>query len=128
MPCNSVLNYFDELGSNNFFNSFLQMGVRRTKLNTLITFPIQGLDMSQHATKRSHGNQHNSGWSPWRLSKHTGTSANDYLYDLYAVCNHYGNMQGGHYTGTHWADPSLVPTFPIPGIPLSIQCTYAILL
>uniref|UniRef100_A0A3Q3IA85 ubiquitinyl hydrolase 1 n=1 Tax=Monopterus albus TaxID=43700 RepID=A0A3Q3IA85_MONAL len=23
----------------------------------------------------------------------------DYLYDLYAVCNHHGTMQGGHYTG-----------------------------
>lgn len=75
------------------------MGVRRTKLNTLITFPIQSLDMSQHATKRSHSNHHNTGWSPWRLNKQTETSINDYMYDLYAVCNHYGNMQGGHYTG-----------------------------
>lgn len=24
----------------------------------------------------------------------------DYLYDLYAVCNHHGGMHGGHYTGT----------------------------
>lgn len=24
---------------------------------------------------------------------------NDYLYDLYAVCNHHGGMHGGHYTG-----------------------------
>lgn len=23
----------------------------------------------------------------------------DYLYDLYAVCNHHGGMHGGHYTG-----------------------------
>lgn len=23
----------------------------------------------------------------------------EYLYDLYAVCNHHGGMHGGHYTG-----------------------------
>uniref|UniRef100_A0A3B4ZNV5 ubiquitinyl hydrolase 1 n=1 Tax=Stegastes partitus TaxID=144197 RepID=A0A3B4ZNV5_9TELE len=28
-----------------------------------------------------------------------GRDPEDYLYDLYAVCNHHGTMQGGHYTG-----------------------------
>lgn len=27
-----------------------------------------------------------------------GRDPEDYLYDLYAVCNHHGTMQGGHYT------------------------------
>ena len=26
------------------------------------------------------------------------TETNQYLYDLYAVSNHYGSMNGGHYT------------------------------
>ena len=38
-------------------------------------------------------------WSPWRRHKNLEPSADDFIYDLYAVCNHYGNMQGGHYTG-----------------------------
>ena len=27
------------------------------------------------------------------------TTSDEYIYDLYAVCNHFGNLQGGHYTG-----------------------------
>jgi len=27
------------------------------------------------------------------------TSSDEFIYDLYAVCNHFGNLQGGHYTG-----------------------------
>lgn len=30
-----------------------------------------------------------------------GRDPEDYLYDLYAVCNHHGTMQGGHYTGNN---------------------------
>ena len=40
-----------------------------------------------------------SNWSPWRRHKNLDPSSDDFVYDLYAVCNHYGNMQGGHYTG-----------------------------
>ncbi len=78
---------------------WLQIGVRRTKLNTLITFPVRGLDMSQHASRHNHVTRHNTAWSPWRRNKNQEAGPEDYVYDLYAVCNHYGNMQGGHYTG-----------------------------
>ena len=71
---------------------------RRTKLNTLITFPEKGLDMSQHVSKRNNMTSLTN-WSPWRRHKSLEPSADDFIYDLYAVCNHYGNMQGGHYTG-----------------------------
>jgi len=27
------------------------------------------------------------------------TATDEFIYDLYAVCNHSGNLQGGHYTG-----------------------------
>jgi len=30
---------------------------------------------------------------------HAPRSLAPFIYDLYAVCNHYGNLQGGHYTG-----------------------------
>ena len=40
-----------------------------------------------------------STWLAWKPGRKVPDSANDNIYDLYAVCNHYGNMQGGHYTG-----------------------------
>ena len=42
-----------------------------------------------------------TGWSPWRPNRKAPSSPGDYVYDLYGVVNHYGNMQGGHYTGMH---------------------------
>uniref|UniRef100_A0A4W4E9S0 ubiquitinyl hydrolase 1 n=1 Tax=Electrophorus electricus TaxID=8005 RepID=A0A4W4E9S0_ELEEL len=61
---------------------FRQVGERRNKLSTLVRFPLTGLDMAPHMVKRSNSSQH----------------AQDFLYDLYAVCNHHGGMHGGHYT------------------------------
>ncbi|CAC5375830.1 USP31 [Mytilus coruscus] len=59
---------------------FRQVGVRRNKLNTLVDFPVRGMDMSDHILHRNQpGIDHG-------------------IYDLYGVCNHYGNMLGGHYT------------------------------
>ncbi|KAJ1916094.1 hypothetical protein H4219_003965 [Mycoemilia scoparia] len=53
------------------------------KLDVVVDFPIEGLDL----TKSAIGN--------------TTTDSSDQqplIYDLYAVCNHYGGMGGGHYT------------------------------
>ncbi|VDI45341.1 ubiquitin carboxyl-terminal hydrolase 31 [Mytilus galloprovincialis] len=59
---------------------FRQVGARRNKLNTLVDFPVRGMDMSDHILHRNQaGIDHG-------------------IYDLYGVCNHYGNMLGGHYT------------------------------
>ncbi|XP_005101606.1 ubiquitin carboxyl-terminal hydrolase 31 [Aplysia californica] len=63
---------------------FKQTGLRRSKLNTLVDFPIDDLDMSKHLV---HQNIQNG------LLKR-----DDYTYELLGVCNHYGNMMGGHYT------------------------------
>ena len=47
------------------------------KLNTLVQFPLEGLDLSSYVR----------GYFP-----------NKYVYDLYGVCNHHGSALGGHYT------------------------------
>jgi len=49
----------------------------RDKIDTVIDFPIRGLDMTQYVINTAHGKA---------------------IYDLIAVSNHYGGMGGGHYT------------------------------
>jgi len=53
------------------------------KLNTFINFPLYDLDMSDHVCFPEMFN---------------GKSKDEYTYDLYGVVNHYGSMNGGHYT------------------------------
>ncbi|KAM8878628.1 ubiquitin carboxyl-terminal hydrolase 43a isoform 3-T3 [Spinachia spinachia] len=86
---------------------FRQVGERRNKLSTLVRFPLTGLDMAPHVVKRSQSmrNLSSGAWPPpCKLpSGHHPQPASailphDYLYDLYAVCNHHGGMHGGHYT------------------------------
>ncbi|XP_044201686.1 ubiquitin carboxyl-terminal hydrolase 43a isoform X1 [Thunnus albacares] len=86
---------------------FRQVGERRNKLSTLVHFPLTGLDMAPHVVKRSQSmrNLNMGAWPPsWRQpsGQHHQpadmTLPHDYLYDLYAVCNHHGGMHGGHYT------------------------------
>lgn len=48
------------------------------KIEEIIEYPIEGLDISQH-TPGFKDNQ-------------------KFKYDLYAVSNHYGSLNGGHYT------------------------------
>uniref|UniRef100_A0A8C5G1F0 ubiquitinyl hydrolase 1 n=1 Tax=Gouania willdenowi TaxID=441366 RepID=A0A8C5G1F0_GOUWI len=85
---------------------FRQVGERRNKLSTLVRFPLTGLDMAPHVVKRSQSMK-NLGLTPspasWKHSTNHHQSADmmlphEYLYDLYAVCNHHGGMHGGHYT------------------------------
>uniref|UniRef100_UPI0037E8F1CA ubiquitin carboxyl-terminal hydrolase 43a n=1 Tax=Semicossyphus pulcher TaxID=241346 RepID=UPI0037E8F1CA len=79
---------------------FRQVGERRNKLSTLVRFPLTGLDMAPHVVKRSQSMRNvNLGALPtsWKQPVDM-TLPHDYLYDLYAVCNHHGGMHGGHYT------------------------------
>ena len=70
------------------------------KLQNMVKFPLTGLDMTPHVVKRSQSSWRlPSHWSPWRRPYGLGRDPEDYIYDLYAVCNHHGTMQGGHYTG-----------------------------
>ncbi|XP_051240153.1 ubiquitin carboxyl-terminal hydrolase 43a [Dicentrarchus labrax] len=86
---------------------FRQVGERRNKLSTLVRFPLTGLDMAPHVVKRSQSirNLNLGAWPPsWKQpsGQHHQPAdmilPHDYLYDLYAVCNHHGGMHGGHYT------------------------------
>eukprot|EP00064_Thunnus_orientalis_P008463 superscaffoldBa00001005_g8486 len=78
---------------------FRQEGDRRVKMQNMVKFPLMGMDMAPHVVKRSQSSWSlPSHWSPWRRPYGLGRNPDDYLYDLYAVCNHHGNMHGGHYT------------------------------
>ncbi|KAI9261123.1 hypothetical protein BY458DRAFT_439594 [Sporodiniella umbellata] len=59
------------------FKRFSQSKVWGSKLNTYIDFPISGLDMSEYIR---------------------GPKDESSIYDLYAIDNHYGGLEGGHYT------------------------------
>lgn len=80
---------------------FCQVGERRNKLSTLVKFPLSGLNMAPHVAQRSTSPPPATGpWPPWKppACLPAGYPV-DFLYDLYAVCNHHGSLQGGHYTG-----------------------------
>lgn len=108
---------------------------QRSKLSTLVLFPLSGLDMNSYLVPRKQrSNQRNGGisvipdlskaqpnngnglkstttalppnsaslngtWPSWQRPRIRNQShSENNIYDLYAVCNHHGNMQGGHYT------------------------------
>ncbi|XP_037331274.2 ubiquitin carboxyl-terminal hydrolase 43 isoform X1 [Pungitius pungitius] len=75
---------------------FRQVGERRNKLTTFVHFPLASLDMAPHMVSRGHG-PHQPGWTQPRRPD---LAPPDFLYDLYAVCNHHGGMHGGHYTAS----------------------------
>lgn len=49
------------------------------KLSTFVDFPVEGLD-----------------FKPFILDK--GDDGQTYIYDLFAISNHFGGLGGGHYT------------------------------
>ncbi|XP_051851660.1 ubiquitin carboxyl-terminal hydrolase 43 [Antechinus flavipes] len=78
---------------------FCQVGGRRNKLSTLVKFPLYGLNMAPHVAKRNFSQECLNSWPSWEQASCLPNSCSlDFLYDLYAVCNHHGSMQGGHYT------------------------------
>lgn len=50
----------------------------RDKIDTLVDYPIEGLDMTERVGLKEEGKE--------------------YVYDLFAVDNHFGGLGGGHYT------------------------------
>lgn len=52
--------------------------LHQEKVNEYVDFPVEGLDLR-----------------PYILDKSSGEPI---YYDLYAVSNHYGSLNGGHYT------------------------------
>ncbi|XP_043924726.1 ubiquitin carboxyl-terminal hydrolase 43 [Protopterus annectens] len=78
---------------------FRQVGERRNKLSTVVKFPVSGLDMTPHVVKRSQSSRNlKNQWSSRKQPFQSECNPGQCLYDLYAVCNHHGSMQGGHYT------------------------------
>ena len=77
-------NVFKQLAFWNFpkiliitFKRFSSSGVRLCKTMEFVEFPLHGLELSKYVK---------------------GYNASKYTYDLYGVCNHIGNVTGGHYT------------------------------
>ena len=62
-------------------------GWLREKIETLVDFPLQGLDLSRYVLDQSEVAEHPP------------------IYDLYAVSNHSGGLSGGHYTAYGLNDP-----------------------
>uniref|UniRef100_A0A3B3QRG7 ubiquitinyl hydrolase 1 n=1 Tax=Paramormyrops kingsleyae TaxID=1676925 RepID=A0A3B3QRG7_9TELE len=60
---------------------FRQAGGRRHKLPALVRFPLAGLDTAPHVERRG-----------GRAPLADQTPSPEFLYDLYAVCNHHGGM------------------------------------
>lgn len=105
--------------------------LKRTKLSTLVNFPLTGLDLNPYSSKRKqhngagpykneniessnyHNRHSNNNYKnseinnlsyilyPWKKSREKEVLphySDENIYDLYAVCNHHGNMSSGHYT------------------------------
>ena len=53
---------------------------KKKKINTKISFPVKNLD----------------------ISKYIISGENNRIYDLFAICNHYGEVNQGHYTAMCW--------------------------
>ncbi|OMJ28091.1 Ubiquitin carboxyl-terminal hydrolase 2 [Smittium culicis] len=65
-------------------------GPFRDKLETMVNYPLRGLDLSPYCIPEISGSQ--SPQSPQMDSKN--------LYHLYGVVNHMGSLNGGHYTSS----------------------------
>ncbi|XP_004346117.2 ubiquitin specific peptidase 15 [Capsaspora owczarzaki ATCC 30864] len=80
----------------------------RKKLTDTVTFPLTDIDMSHYcpnASRIEEALQHPSDdVSPAQLQRATANLETllgphkGSLYDVYAVCNHFGSLGGGHYT------------------------------
>lgn len=64
---------------------FHYAGPWRDKLNTFIDYPLHNLDLTKYVLAK-----------PSTSRDSASESAERYLYDLYAVTNHFGTLSGGH--------------------------------
>lgn len=90
---------------------FKQVNSERSKLGCPVDFPITNLDLSRFTSVRGESpdlsrqeKENMFTWSPWKSSQRSPLrnvdprNPSNLVYDLYAVCNHHGTMQAGHYT------------------------------
>jgi ubiquitin carboxyl-terminal hydrolase 4/11/15 len=62
------------------------------KLNMQIDFPIDELDLTSYLVENIQPN------AEFDIPNQEKQSTRRFIYDLYAVSNHYGSLNGGHYT------------------------------
>lgn len=67
-------------------------GVISDKLETFVTYPLKGLDLTPYWPNYADGDEQSLVGVPIR-----GQNA-PFIYDLYGVANHFGTLKGGHYT------------------------------
>lgn len=68
---------------------FVWVGNRARKIDTMVEFPLEGLDMSKYCVAYEKGEAEAVGSGPGEVSG---------IYDLFGVVNHMGQMGFGHYT------------------------------
>ncbi|PWW80824.1 cysteine proteinase, partial [Tuber magnatum] len=72
---------------------FTNRGPWRDKLNTFVDIPLRHLDLTRYMPPPLASDE-----LPRTLPPPTAETTPPFFYDLYAVCNHYGTINGGHYT------------------------------
>lgn len=72
---------------------FTNRGLWRDKLNTMIEFPLKNLNLTKYVPPLLP----RDALGP-DAPEPTAEVTPPFLYDLYGVCNHYGTLNGGHYT------------------------------
>ncbi|CAZ82424.1 unnamed protein product [Tuber melanosporum] len=72
---------------------FTNRGPWRDKLNTFVDIPLRHLDLTKYMPPPLASDE-----LPRTLPPPTAETTPPFFYDLYAICNHYGTINGGHYT------------------------------
>jgi hypothetical protein len=83
---------------------FCQTKMSNSKLVYPVQFPLVGLDVRRFLSTKKNNEQINNDDSgadddqPDFIDHHHQEKQYEFLYDLFAVCNHRGSMSNGHYT------------------------------
>lgn len=72
------------------FSYSRRFATSRTKLDTMVSFPTQGLDLSKYLSAPPN----------LRFPDRPDSTSEDCIYDCVAVSNHMGNLGSGHYTAS----------------------------
>lgn len=83
---------------------FTNEGRWRDKLGTPVAYPLRDLDLSRYVPQQP-PNQDGTVITTMQVPMHGEVEIppemrGPFVYELYGVCNHYGTLNGGHYTAT----------------------------
>jgi ubiquitin C-terminal hydrolase len=73
-----------------------QGSAHREKIDAFVDFPVDGLDLAPFCQDAADSG--GSGGGGGDAAGQDGAEGEGTVYDLFAVCNHYGRMGFGHYT------------------------------